>query len=339
MKKKINKVLSLLMAVILLVSSVPLSASAATNQTVVVDSSKNLNDIVINLSNGNKEDGWFGKYIRETNQVAYCVQQGVYLTLGNNNGYTSMEVEDEFAFWVSLADYFGRIKRTAGDSLRNELCVQLFAWERQGITVTSITSNYGGSPDMPLSYYTAWKAEVLPKIEAFFKTVSFAGNEITLKVGESITLTDTTGALQYYASSPSLNDTGATITKSGNSITITANSSSVSGSIGYRFDVDASFQEPALYYEHPVTQDVLTTGVDDPRNFNIKLNIEKEGTLNIKKVSEDGIVSGVKFNVKGEGIDRNVTTGANGEFNFNLLAGTYVVTEIDKPDRYETLKS
>ena len=339
MKKKINKVLSLLMAVMLLVSSFPLSASAATNQTVVVDSSKNLNDIVINLSNGNKEDGWFGKYIKQTNRVAYCVQQGAPLNVGDNSGYTSNEVLNDFYRKASLADYFGRIKRTAGDSLRNELCTQLYIWELQGITVNSITSNYGGSPDMPLSYYTAWKAEVTPKIEAFFKTVSFAGNEITLKVGESITLTDTTGALQYYENTAFSNTTGATITKSGNSITITATSSSVSGNIQYWFDIDTSFRLPTLYYENSLTQDCITTGGGDPKFFNIKLNIEKEGTLSIEKVSDDNIVSGFEFNVKGEGVDRTIITDANGKFNLNLLAGTYVVTEINVPGRYETPKS
>ena len=304
----------------------------------MVDSSQNLGDVIIVLSNGNTENGWFSKHIKETGRTAYCVQQGAPLILGDNNDYIFDENNSDIYIKASLADYFGRVSRT-GNALKNELCVQLYIWELQGITTTNLYSAYGGAPDLTMAEYAAWKAEVTPKINAFYDVVSFANDTITLKPGESVTLTDTTDTLSLYTANAVYNDTGATLVKNGNKLTVTANSSSVSGTIQYRFDVDSFSGRPVLYYESNYTQDVITTGIGDPKYFNITLNVEKEGTLRLIKTSEDGIVSGFDFNVNGEGIDRNVKTGANGELTLNLLAGTYVVTEINVPGRYETPKS
>lgn len=59
------------------------------------------------------------------------------------------------------------------------------------------------------------------------------------------------------------------------------------------------------------------------------------GSAKIVKNSEDGEVAGVSFTIKGNGVDKTVTTDANGEIKIdNLKPGSYTVTEI-VADEYE----
>lgn len=62
--------------------------------------------------------------------------------------------------------------------------------------------------------------------------------------------------------------------------------------------------------------------------------MEAVGTMHLVKTSEDGVVSGIPFTITGNGITRNVVTGAGGTIDISdLIAGTYTVTE-GNIDRY-----
>ena len=50
--------------------------------------------------------------------------------------------------------------------------------------------------------------------------------------------------------------------------------------------------------------------------------------------SEDGVVSGIKFNISGNGVNQTVTTKADGTVDVQLMPGVYTVTE-QSIDRYE----
>lgn len=87
-------------------------------------------------------------------------------------------------------------------------------------------------------------------------------------------------------------------------------------------------------------QDIVTYGADvsDPVKayFNIKVST---GNCEILKTSEDGKVDNIKFNFKGNGIDKEVVTDSKGRiFIDNIPAGVYTVTEYPI-DRYVTPKS
>ena len=57
-------------------------------------------------------------------------------------------------------------------------------------------------------------------------------------------------------------------------------------------------------------------------------------TGHIKKTSEDGVVSGIKFNISGNGVNKTVTTKADGTVDIQLMPGIYTVAE-QSIDRYE----
>ena len=314
----------------------------------------------------NVEDmnGWGGKRIN--GNVAYCVEHGIALGLGDNNGYTQQDLTKEQQDRLTLIDYWGRYKNVANIKGTNavnynwdtidvsaeymaEFYTQLLIWETIhdfggsfiGASSVSIPSTVGGMDNIASqSTYNAFKKAVMEKVNLFYTTPSIAGQTVTMKVGETVTLTDTTGALASYRDIPLVNTTGISVTKQGNKVTLTAKGNpNPTGIVSFAYNVDRDFIDkgPGFYYEHDVEQDVVTCGFSsrDPNSMTLNVNVEMNGSLKIVKTSEDGVVSGVRFNVTGDGVNTTVQTGPDGTITIpNLQDGTVLtVTELTS-DQY-----
>ena len=314
-------------------------------------------------------NGWGGKRIN--GKVAYCVEHGIAIGLGDNDGYTSLNLTREQMNRLTLIDYWGRYKNIAnikGCSAVNynwdtsevsaeylaEFYCQLLIWETinsfggdfAGASSVSFQSTIGGMENIASqSTYNAFKKAVLAKVDQFYTKPSISGQTVTLKVGESKTLTDTTGALANYKDAPILNTTGISVTKTGNKVTLTAKGTpNASGVVRFGYNIDRAYddQGPGYYYQHPVSQDVTTCGFNggNPAIMTLNVKVELDGSMKIVKTSEDGKVSGVRFRVTGNGVDTTVQTGTDGTIIVpNLKAGSYTVTELDVPDQYVQPKS
>ena len=314
-------------------------------------------------------NGWGGKRIN--GKVAYCVEHGIALGLGDNGGYTSRELTQEQLNKLTLIDYWGRYKNIAnikGCSAVNynwdtievsaeyltEFYCQLLIWETinsfggdfVGASSVSIQSSIGGMANIASqSTYNGFKKAVLAKVDQFYTKPSISGQTVTLKVGESETLTDTTGALASYRDTPLVNTTGISVTKQGNKVILTATGNpNPTGIVSFAYNVDLNYykDEPGYYYEHAVSQDVATCGFAgrDPTSVTFNVKVELDGSMKIVKTSEDGKVSGVRFRVSGNGVDTTVQTGTDGTIIVpNLKVGSYTVTELDVPDQYVQPKS
>ena len=341
----------------------------AANVTVSEPRSTYLMNIGYTTNIEGTTNGWGGKRIN--GKVAYCVEHGIALGLGDNGGYTSRELTQEQLNKLTLIDYWGRYKNIAnikGCSAVNynwdtievsaeyltEFYCQLLIWETinsfggdfVGASSVSIQSTIGGMENIASqSTYNAFKKAVLAKVDQFYTTPSISGQTVTLKVGESKTLTDTTGALANYKDAPILNTTGISVTKTGNKVTLTAKGTpNASGVVRFGYNIDRAYddQGPGYYYQHPVSQDVTTCGFNggDPAIMTLNVKVELDGSMKIVKTSEDGKVSGVRFRVTGNGVDTTVQTGTAGTIIVpNLKAGSYTVTELDVPDQYVQPKS
>ena len=341
----------------------------AANVTVSEPRSTYLMNIGYTTNIEGTTNGWGGKRIN--GKVAYCVEHGIALGLGDNGGYTSRELTQEQLNKLTLIDYWGRYKNIAnikGCSAVNynwdtievsaeyltEFYCQLLIWETinsfggdfVGASSVSIQSSIGGMANIASqSTYNAFKKAVLAKVDQFYTTPSISGQTVTLKVGESKTLTDTTGALANYKDAPILNTTGISVTKTGNKVTLTAKGTpNASGVVRFGYNIDRAYddQGPGYYYQHPVSQDVTTCGFNggDPAIMTLNVKVELDGSMKIVKTSEDGKVSGVRFRVTGNGVDTTVQTGTDGTIIVpNLKAGSYTVTELDVPDQYVQPKS
>ena len=341
----------------------------AANVTVSEPRSTYLMNIGYTTNIEGTTNGWGGKRIN--GKVAYCVEHGIALGLGDNGGYTSRELTQEQLNKLTLIDYWGRYKNIAnikGCSAVNynwdtievsaeyltEFYCQLLIWETinsfggdfVGASSVSIQSSIGGMANIASqSTYNGFKKAVLAKVDQFYTKPSISGQTVTLKVGESETLTDTTGALASYRDTPLVNTTGISVTKQGNKVILTATGNpNPTGIVSFAYNVDLNYykDEPGYYYEHAVSQDVATCGFAgrDPTSVTFNVKVELDGSMKIVKTSEDGKVSGVRFRVTGNGVDTTVQTGTDGTIIVpNLKAGSYTVTELDVPDQYVQPKS
>ena len=341
----------------------------AANVTVSEPRSTYLMNIGYTTNIEGTTNGWGGKRIN--GKVAYCVEHGIALGLGDNGGYTSRELTKEQLNKLTLIDYWGRYKNIAnikGCSAVNynwdtievsaeylaEFYCQLLIWETinsfggdfVGASSVSIQSSIGGMANIASqSTYNGFKKAVLAKVDQFYTKPSISGQTVTLKVGESKTLTDTTGALASYRDTPLVNTTGISVTKQGNKVILTATGNpNPTGIVSFAYNVDLNYykDKPGYYYEHAVSQDVATCGFAgrDPTSVTFNVKVELDGSMKIVKTSEDGKVSGVRFRVTGNGVDTTVQTGTDGTIIVpNLKAGSYTVTELDVPDQYVQPKS
>ena len=341
----------------------------AANVTVSEPRSTYLMNIGYTTNIEGTTNGWGGKRIN--GKVAYCVEHGIALGLGDNGGYTSRELTQEQLNKLTLIDYWGRYKNIAnikGCSAVNynwdtievsaeyltEFYCQLLIWETinsfggdfVGASSVSIQSSIGGMANIASqSTYNGFKKAVLAKVDQFYTKPSISCQTVTLKVGESETLTDTTGALASYRDTPLVNTTGISVTKQGNKVILTATGNpNPTGIVSFAYNVDLNYykDEPGYYYEHAVSQDVATCGFAgrDPTSVTFNVKVELDGSMKIVKTSEDGKVSGVRFRVSGNGVDTTVQTGTDGTIIVpNLKVGSYTVIELDVPDQYVQPKS
>ena len=79
-----------------------------------------------------------------------------------------------------------------------------------------------------------------------------------------------------------------------------------------------------MAYGDTTLQDVIV-GADDMDTVVAYMSVEApSGGLALKKVSDDGVVEGVTFTIKGNGVEKTVTTGKDGFVNVTgLFPGTY----------------
>ena len=176
--------------------------------------------------------------------------------------------------------------------------------------------------------------------------MSGGANDITKELSYqdgkyTLTLTDNNGVLSEYSFASS--DSKVSVAKSGNQLIITSETA-FDGTVritATRSNVPTvSSSAKMIAYGDPNLQDVVT-GVENADAVRAYLNVETPtGTIALKKTSEDGVVAGISFVIKGEkNFNKTVTTDENGNITVEgLFPGTYTVTEqsIDKYEPQET---
>ena len=151
----------------------------------------------------------------------------------------------------------------------------------------------------------------------------------------TLTVTDTNN---LKINLETLKGSGVSVTRNGNKYTFTSKNM-IMDPVTFEFRKDIPVANDMLIWGRPGYQTMMT-GASDPVSFFVKIKTETYGTAKIVKTSEDGIVSGITFNISGTDIlgnkvDETVTTGENGQIKEKLLPGTYLVKELPV-DRYVT---
>ena len=258
-------------------------------------------------------------------ETAFCIQPGVPLKTGDtlekasSDTWNALSSNQKKAVGLALLyGYQGNSSGLSGTDDEKWLATQTLAWEfvtgcreatgsykQTSTTVYSLHfgSNYANSGaraayDQIVSLLTAHNT--IPSFMSGSK--NGITKEFAYKDGKySITLTDANGVLSDYSFTSS--DSSVTVSKSGNKLTITSEKA-VSGSVritATRNNVPTvSSSAKMIAYGDPNLQDVVT-GVENADTVAAYLNIETPtGTVALKKTSEDGVVEGIQFTIKGD---------------------------------------
>lgn len=266
----------------------------------------------------------------------------VYLGRIMQYGYTGKNSVD----WVST-------NSSKADDCANHLATQLLVWEtvigerdenfnhvdatKHGKhNIKEIISSKHPLRSKILSHYSRIEKSVKhhTTVPSFASRSKSKARSIELKwngKNYSTTINDTNGVLSNYDFSGS----GLTFSKSGNSLTITAEKApkddvliTVNKKNSQRKAV-ITWTDEKIGPQSGQLQDIVTFGqsVSDPVKayLNVKVSL---GNAKLMKVSEDGEVANVRFHISGNGISKDVTTNANGEINIaNLAPGNYQISE------------
>ena len=346
-KKVFQKAAALVMAAVTALSVIPATtAFAATGDIGTISFSHtydgNGNAMRYNSSAniGGYTAGGAGNYKYRMfvgGDVAFCIQPGVPLKTGNTLKEASSET------WNALSDsqkkavglallygYQGNRSNLTGSDDEKWLATQTLVWEfvtgcREATgsyrkTSDTVYKLHFGS-NYPNSGARAAYDQIVSLMSSHNTIPSFMSGgkaditkELAYKDGKySLTLTDNNGVLSDYSFASS---SGAvSVSKSGNKLTITSDKA-FDGSVritATRNGVPTvSSSAKLIAYGDPNLQDLIT-GVENANPVSAYLNVETPtGTIALKKTSEDGVIAGIQFTIKGEGVNKTVTTDENG---------------------------
>ena len=295
---------------------------------------------------------------------AFCIQPGVPLKTGNtlkkasSDTWNALSTNQKKAVGLALLyGYQGNRSHLSGSDDEKWLATQTLVWEfvtgcreatgsYQQNSTKAYSLHFGSN--YPNSGAKAAYDQIVSLLSEHNTIPSFMSggkNDITKELAYkdskySITLTDKNGVLSDYSFSSS--DGNVSVSKSGNKLTI---SSAVAVSDSVRITAKrngvptVSESAKMIAYGDPNLQDVVT-GVENADTVAAYLNVETPtGTIALKKTSEDGVVGGIQFNIKGDNFNKTVTTDKDGNISVEgLFPATYTITE-QSIDRYEPQES
>lgn len=331
--------------------------SKATYSFIVYDSKGNITVQSINAGNAKR------KYLMTDNSgthQVYCVESGVDFNTGNsyvsksgkNSSYfQNLPTDAQFGIMMALMYgwHEGKSSPVAGTNVDDyAFATQTIIWEYQQQLRTSPSNRQSANGIDGDTYYYSLKGRpaekcynwILSQMSKHYTIPSFAARSqsnadtYTLKYNPdtkkySLTLEDTNNTLSDIKFSAS----GISVTRSGNKYTFTSDKMITSPvTVSAQKNVNLDCGEMLIW--GCVGKQTMVSGASDPVYFYLKIDTETYGTGQIKKTSEDGVVSGISFNISGNGVNKTVTTGADGTVDVQLMPGVYTVTE-QSIDRYE----
>ncbi|QTU83217.1 Cys-Gln thioester bond-forming surface protein [Carnobacteriaceae bacterium zg-C25] len=187
---------------------------------------------------------------------------------------------------LTLITYYGY---KVNPNHKNYHYTQALIWETLGSRAVSFNGT------LSMSEYQAWKANVLNNVNNFKQVSSFHGQSHTLKVGESITLTDNYNVIQNLFV-PAENG-GYKFVRNGNQLTITATPNAADGRFTFSQFRDNRIHGASIIFRKAGSQTVGSFKLRDPQGTFVNLTAIKNGIIRIHKTSElDGqSIEGVEF--------------------------------------------
>lgn len=260
--------------------------------------------------------------IKANNEPAFCIEHGVMLNGGSD--FTPSEMTSAERERLSLIAYYGY---QVNPSVENYGITQSIIWEEYGDELLSTQ----------LPNYVNRKKEILAQVSRHHTKPSFHNQTIELKVGESVTLTDSQNVLPNYGHLLS-NTANLEVEKNGNTLKLTATKDSKeSGTLQYGI-VPKDQVGQSFVYKKPGEQTVATFKLSNAGEMNLNIKVNLNGHVKIQKVDEDtGLpIPNTKMKLEYNGLEKEVVTDKNGQALLeDIQAGTRVkITEIIASDGF-----
>ena len=267
--------------------------------------------------------------VRETNQIAYCLQPGTYLydwgisanpELSGKLDHAWENLSKDKQNAIKLAMYFGYPNTNtalSGTANEKELATQLIIWEfisgyRDTVSYNRTDARFikalcGNNYDQNTGIYKAY-GQIESAMKSFKTIISFTSGKTdsapthTMKwdgTKYTLTLTDSNGVLEKY--SLSCSDSNVRLSKNGNKLTVTS-TQPISSAVPVKASKAVSTgSSSTIVYGHQSAdiQDVIVkTDSPDPIYGYFKLKTEATGSLRVVKQYKDLNGNNVKSGIE-----------------------------------------
>jgi LPXTG-motif cell wall-anchored protein len=251
----------------------------------------------------------------------FCIESGIVANGGE--GYTPESYISTKKDKLSKIAYYGYT--ITSQSHYDYAVTQAMIWEELGDQRQSTT----------IPNYDQRKAEILAMVNKHDTLPSWNGQTVTVKVGDSVTLTDSNNVLADMRLDS--NNTNTTLKQNGNTLVITPSKNSNNGSITYR-KVPQNKIGTSIVYRKPNEQSMVEFHLESAKQASVKVNVIKLGDIQAAKIDEETgkPLANAKLKFEYNGTSKEVMTNTNGLATINdIPEGTMVtVSEVTAPNGY-----
>lgn len=262
-------------------------------------------------------------------QTVFCIEPGISIPTEVTPGYEKNPLPSmsEKAKLVSI------LWKKAGTDMDTNMVAQKMIWEEvNGYTLHSIKRLGGASVDIK-----SIEGKINKAIEEYQKKPSFHDTTAKTILGKSTTLIDKNESNLSEFDEVVQNTANVDYRVSGNQLVLTPNPNSKSGTLTLK---KSAGNGTPVAYKKAGLQTVMAGAIDKPNTYTIKIDVETEGSVKIKKVDKESgdVVPGTVFHLDfGKALPaKDVTTNKEGIATLDGIPhGTKVtITEISVPAPY-----
>lgn len=328
MEKGMAKILCILMLSFTIFSNITIESFAAVSGTLDVDTN-------VGWSFGGTSWGQAG-LMKINGKVVYCLEPLVNYVGGSvydpSTDFSELGISTDTVKKLSLISYFAKQRATSTGN-RDWYSIGASAiWAELGHPQGWIESQTFSNEGQVKSAIN----QLLSDVNNYYIRPSFHNNTKTIKVGETIRLTDTNGVLNTYTIK---SQDGLNARIEGNDLVVTGTESANDlSSIVLVKKISSEDTGTSILYRSGNLQKVGSFYIEDPIRSFLKFNVEKYGNLEIaKKDNKGNFVPNTEFNVSYNSDMSNpigtFTTGENGKVTVSGLNPTTVyIQEISVPE-------
>lgn len=221
-------------------------------------------------------------------QTVFCIEPGISIPTEVTPGYEKNPLPSmsEKAKLVSI------LWKKAGTDMDTNMVAQKMIWEEvNGYTLHSIKRLGGASVDIK-----SIEGKINKAIEEYQKKPSFHDTTVKTILGKSTTLIDKNESNLSEFDEVVQNTANIDYQVSGNQLVLTPNPNSKSGTLTLK--KSAGTGTPVAYKKAGL-QTVMAGAIDKPNTYTIKIDVETEGSVKIKKVDKESgdVVPGTVFHL------------------------------------------